>query len=198
MIVPTDIHRQSILSRSRGGIQLSRAAAGFTVIEIVTVIIILAILSSVAMSRILSGNALNAIVVRDQIISLARTAQQNALGRSDVDLVITPSASGDEITLTTNDNAGVIESYTFSLSTVELSGDINNTDSCAATSGADAISNAAPLTLTFGELGDLGVSGVTGSTGAVTSAVRIRLNDTASESVCVSPSGFSYAGDCDV
>jgi len=172
--------------------------AGFTVVEIVVVILILAIISAVAISRILSGNALNAIVVRDQIISLARTAQQNAMGRSDVDLTITPSAGGDEITLTTNDTSGVIESYTFSLSTVSLSGDINDTDSCAVTNGADAITNATPLTLAFGELGDLGISGVTGSTGAVTSAVRICLNDTASESVCVSPSGFAYAGDCDV
>jgi len=197
MIEHIGIHRQFASPRSRGVNQVSRRQAGFTVIEIVAVIIILAILSSVAISRILSGNALNAIVVRDQIISLARTAQQNAMGRSDVDLIITPSAGGDELTLTTNDSTGVIESYTFSLSTVLLSGDINDTDSCEVTSGADAITNAAPLTLTFGELGDLGVSGVTGSTGAVTSAVRICLNDIASESVCVSPSGFSYAGDCD-
>lgn len=198
MIVHTDIHRRCISPRSRGGARFSRCAAGFTLIEVVTVIAILAVISVVTMSRILSGNALNAIVVRDQIISLARTAQQNALGRSDVDLTITPSAGGDEITLITSYNAGVIESYTFSMSTVSLSGDINDTDSCAVTSGADAITNATPLTLTFGELGDLGVSGVTGSTGVVTSAVRICLNDTASESVCVSPSGFAYAGDCDV
>lgn len=198
MIEHADIHRQCAALRSRGVTRLSKCAAGFTLIEVVVVILILSVISAVAISRILSGNALNAIVVRDQIISLARTAQQNALGRSDVDLIITPSAGGDEITLATNDNTGVVESYTFSFSSVSLSGDINDTDSCAVTNGADAITNATPLTLTFGELGDLGVSGVIGSTGAVTSAVRICLNDTASESVCVSPSGFAYAGDCDV
>lgn len=198
MIEHTGIHRQRTSLRTPRAAPLSRSQAGFTVIEIVTVIIILAVLSAVAMSRILSGNALNAIIVRDQIISLARTAQQNALGRSDVDLIITPSASGDEITLTTNGNAAVVESYTFALSSVVLSGDINDTDSCAVTGVTEPITNANPMTLNFGELGDLDVSGVTGSTGAVTSAVRICLNDTPSESVCVSPSGFAYAGDCDV
>lgn len=198
MILHTNTYRQRIASRSRGGIWLPKVATGFTLVEMVTVIAILGVIAAVAMSRILSGNALNAIVVRDQIISLARTAQQNALGRADVELVITPSAGSEEITLSTSDGSGGIESYTFSMNTVVLTGDINDTDSCAVTSGADAITNAAPMTLTFGELGDLGVSGVDGSTGAVTSALRICLNDTVSESVCVSPSGFAYAGDCDV
>jgi hypothetical protein len=53
------------------------------------------------------------------------------------------------------------------------------------------------MTIAFGGLGDLRTSGVTGSTGAITSAVRICINDSATMSVCVSPSGFAYAGDCD-
>tara|TARA_R110002073_G_scaffold56746_3_gene144130 strand:+ start:2241 stop:2924 length:684 start_codon:yes stop_codon:yes gene_type:complete len=198
MIANIDTHRRCIALRPSGVCRHDNCAAGFTLIETVIVILILSIISAVAISRIMSGNALNAIIVRDQIISLSRTAQQNALGRSDVDLIITPSAGGDEITLSTSDTSGTIESYTFSLSSVSLSGDINDTDSCAVTSGADGITNAAPMTLTYGELGDLGVSGVAGSTGAVTSALRICLNDTASESICVSPSGFAYEGDCDV
>ena len=198
MKVCKSIQSQRVVSCFRWTVRNPMCDVGLTLVELVTVIAILAVIGAVAISRMLSGNTLNAIVVRDQIISLARTAQQNALGRADVELIITPSASGDEITLSTNDDSGGIESYTFSMASVSLTGDINDTDSCAVTSGADAITNAAPMTLRFGELGDLGVSGVTGSTGAVTSAVRICLNDTESESVCVSPSGFAYAGDCDV
>ena len=175
-----------------------RIQLGFTVIELVIVILILSVISIVTMSRIIGGNSFNAIIVRDQVISLARTAQQNAIGRTTVSMTITPNVGGDSVTIVTSYAGGNIVSSTTPLDNVSLSGDINNTASCAVTSGVDAITNAAPLTLTFGELGDLGVSGVTGSTGAVTSAVRICLNDTASESVCVSPSGFAYAGDCDV
>lgn len=175
-----------------------RASLGFTVVELVVVIVILSSISVVAISRVLSENTYNAIVVRDQIISLSRTAQQNSLGRADVTMTITPSAAGDTVTIATSYDGGGIESFTAPLDSISLTGDINETDGCEVTAGADAITNAAPMTLTFGELGDLGVSGVTGSTGAVTSAVRICLNDTANESICVSPSGFAYAGDCDV
>lgn len=172
--------------------------AAFTLVEIVVVILVLGIISAVAMSRILGGNTFNAIIVRDQIVSLARTAQQNALGRSDVSMTITPGAGGNDVTLVTSDSGGTIKTVTLALDTVSLRGDINDTDSCETTTGADAITNAAPMTLAFGELGNLDTSGVTGSTGAITSALRICLNNTASESVCVSPSGFAYAGDCDV
>lgn len=180
-------------SAKTGGCQ-----AAFTLVEMVVVILVLGIISAVAMSRILGGNAFNAIIVRDQIVSLARTAQQNSLGRSNVSLTITPGAAGDDITLTTSDSGGTIKTVTLALDTVSLSGDINDTDSCETTAGADAITNAAPMTVAFGELGNLDTSGVTGSTAAITSALRICLNNTASESVCVSPSGFAYAGDCDV
>lgn len=172
--------------------------AAFTLVEIVVVILVLGIISAVAMSRILGGNTFNAIIVRDQIVSLARTAQQNALGRSDVSMTITPGAGGNDVTLVTSDSGGTIKTVTLALDTVSLRGDINDTDSCETTAGADAITNAAPMTVAFGELGNLDTSGVTGSTGAITSALRICLNNTASESVCVSPSGFAYAGDCDV
>jgi len=174
------------------------STSGMTIVELVLVILIIAIISMVAMSRILSGEDFNAVIVRDQIVSIARTAQQNSLGRADVSMTITPNVGGDSVTIVTSYAGGNIESFTTPLESVSLSGDINDTDSCSVTSGADAITSATPMTLIFGELGDLGVSGVTGSTGAVTSAVRICLNDTASESVCVSPSGFAHAGDCDV
>ncbi|MEX0965245.1 MAG: hypothetical protein WDZ52_14525 [Pseudohongiellaceae bacterium] len=112
-------------------------------------------------------------------------------------MTITPNAGGNSVNIITSYAGGTIESITAPLSSVSISGDINNSDSCSVTPGADAITSVNPMTLAFGELGDLGVSGVTGNTGAITSAVRICLNDTASESVCVSPSGFAYAGDCD-
>lgn len=169
-----------------------------TIVELVVVIIIISIIGMVTMSRIIGGDSFNAIIVRDQIISLARTAQQNSLGRADVSMTITPNVGGDSVTIVTSYGGGNIGSFAAPLDSVSLSGDINDTDSCSVTSGVDAITSVTPMTLTFGELGDLDVSGVTGSTGAVTSAVRICLNDTASESICVSPSGFAYAGDCDV
>ena len=59
-----------------------RIQLGFTVIELVIVILILSVISIVTMSRIIGGNSFNAIIVRDQVISLARTAQQNAAAQA--------------------------------------------------------------------------------------------------------------------
>lgn len=171
---------------------------GFTLVEMVIVIVILAIISAVAISRLLSGNTFNAVIVRDQIISLSRSALLNSLGRTNVSLTITPSASGDELTIVTSDVGGTITSVTTPLDTITLSGDINVSSSCETISGVDSITNAASMTVVFGALGDLGVSGVSGSTGAISSALRICINDIAVNSICFSPSGFAYAGDCDV
>jgi MSHA pilin protein MshC len=170
---------------------------GFTIVEVVVVIVILGVLGLVVVSRFADSNSLNDNIARDQIVSLARIAQQASMGRADVTLTITPNASGNELELSVADDGDVIESATISTRGVSLSGDINVTDSCEVTPGASAISNGAPMTLTFEQLGNLGTSGVTGSTGAVTSALRICVNNSAVNSVCVSPSGFAYGGDCD-
>jgi len=174
-----------------------RANRGFTLVEAILVIVLIGIISAVVVPRFVGSSSFNPIIVRDQIIATVRNAQQNALGRPDVELTITPDAGGSEVTLTVSDGGGVIDQTSAPLNDVSLSGDINITASCATTPGANAITSASPLTIAFGELGDLAVSGVGGNTGAVLSALRICINDSAVNSVCVSPSGFAHAGDCD-
>ena len=69
---------------------------GFTLVEMVIVIVILGIVSVVAMSRMLGGNAFNGVIVRDQIISLSRSVLLNSLGRTGATLTITPSVGGEK------------------------------------------------------------------------------------------------------
>ncbi len=171
---------------------------GLTIVEMLIVIVIVGILAVVAFARIIEPNSFNASIVRDQIISLGRVAQQGALGRPGVSLSLTPNGAGDTLTIDFSDSGGTIESAVIDLDGVDsFAGDVNTTASCGSTPGATAITNAAPMTLNFDELGDLTASGFGAGT-AVTSAVRICINDDAQSSVCVSPAGFVYAGDCDV
>ena len=172
---------------------------GFTLVEMVIVIIIVSILSVVVISRLSNRNSFNGIIVRDQIISLARSAQQNSLGRANIELTITPNAAGSNVTIANKQGAAVITSTTLSMQSLTLEGDVNTTSSCAG-GGSNTISSSAPMRIAFGELGDLGGSGVVGAgyPTAVSSAVRVCINDEVSYSVCVSPTGFAYAGDCDV
>lgn len=172
--------------------------SGFTLIEMIIALVILAIVSSVIMSRFLGSNEFNALIVRDQLISIIRTAQQNALGRTAVSLSVSPDASGDELAVVRSDSGGIVESISIDMRSVSISGDINVTSSCGSVNGQYAITNATPLTINFGELGSLANSGVTGGTiGPVNSALRICLNNDPVFSMCVSPSGFAYVGDCD-
>lgn len=177
-----------------------RGQRGYTVIELIVVVVLIGIASAFAMSRILQGNAFTPSIVQQQIISLARVAQQSSLGRADVTLTVTPNGAGDRVTIAAEESSGAstIQSVSVPLDTVSLSGDINKTASCAVDDGDAAITSAAPLVLNFGELGDLLDSGVGGGAGPISSAVRICINNSPRDSICVAPSGFAYAGDCDV
>ena len=177
-------------------------ATGFTIVELIIAMVLIAILTATIFARFLDTDTFGATVLQNQIISMARVAQQSSLGRSNVSLTITPDGSGDTVTLEVEDVGGVIESAQLDMDGVNIfSGDINKAHpvpSCSADDGDSAITNAAEMTLNFDELGDLDVSGITGSTGAVTTALRICINDSDLSSICVSPSGFAYAGNCDV
>lgn len=175
------------------------AQNGFTVVEIILTILVLAIISAVIISRFAGANSFNGIVVRDQIIALTRIAQQSSFGRANVTMTFTPDSSGSDATIVAQGASGVIERVTVPITTLTLTGDINTTDSCGTTAGANVITNASPLVLRFGELGNIvASSGVGTSAGAVQQSVRVCINNNPVMSVCISPIGFAYVGNCDV
>lgn len=183
----------------------SQCHNGFTFVEIVVVILLLSVISAVFIARLAGANSFNGIVVRDQIIALTRIAQQSSFGRPVVTMTFTPTVAGDEATIVVAASAanGMIERVTVPITSLTLAGDINTTTSCGATPGATAITNSNPLVLRFGELGGIIASSGIGtvssaSYGAVQKSVRVCINNSAPLSVCISPIGFAYVGDCDV
>jgi len=172
--------------------------SGFTIIEIIVTLIILAILSAMIMSRFSGGNDFNGVIIRDQLVSLIRNGRQLSLGRADVSIELEPDGAGENLSVITRDNGGVVNTTVLDMDSVGLSGDVNETDDCATTNGGNNITNGSTFTLNFGDLGDLDASGVTGSEVAVTSALRVCIDNTPNISVCVSPAGFAYVGNCDV
>ena len=167
---------------------------GFSIVEVVVAIVLVGIVASLAMSRFLGSNTFNPVAIQGQIVSLVRAAQQSAMGRQDVTVTLTPN--GDTLNLTLEEVNGDVESIDLNMQGISLSGDVNETDSCGTTAGATAITNGNPLILNFGSLGDLEDSGFGAGT-TVESAVRICVNNDPTYSVCVSPAGFAYEGDCD-
>lgn len=179
-------------------------ARGFSVVELVVVILIIGIISTAALGRLLEGDVYNAAVVRDQIISLARSGHQRALGRSDVVLIVRPN--GDKLEVITAEafvdanTFTTLQSSSIDARSVTVSGDVNVTASCGSTPGADPLGTAAPMVIQYNELGDLlrgGVSGTVGYPVAATTAMRLCVNNDPIVSICFSPAGFAYAGDCE-
>lgn len=170
--------------------------AGFTIVEVVISIVLVSIISAAIIGRFSTGDSFSGFIIRDQIISLARTAQQSSLGRASVTLTI--SVTDDTVTITTAPGSGPlgeIDLVELPMDGISITGDVNVTASCSVSTGA-VIGDTPAFTIRYGELGDLGNSGAGAGT-AVTSAVRICLNENPVESVCISPSGFAYAGKCD-
>ncbi len=70
-------------------------AFGFTIVELIVIIALLGILSAVAISRFGDTQTYYDLQLKDQLISIARVAQQSALNRNDQDVRLRLSRPDD-------------------------------------------------------------------------------------------------------
>lgn len=171
---------------------------GFTIIEVIVALVLVSVVGAVFMSRLGGANSFNGLVVRDQIISLSRMAQQSAFGRAGVELTLEPNIAGSEATITATSDNGQLQRVVVPTTELSLSGDRDEADSCGTTPGGETINNANPFAIKFGRLGDvIASSGVASDSGDVEQTLRVCINNNPDLSVCISASGYAYAGDCD-
>lgn len=71
---------------------MQRGERGFTLIELITVIILISIVSVTLFSRLGSVNSANIQVGRDDLIAALFFAQQTAMARSNIQLVLTTNS----------------------------------------------------------------------------------------------------------
>jgi MSHA pilin protein MshC len=170
---------------------------GFTFVEMVVVVILVGIIAAVTMSRILRDDTYNALLARDQITSLARSAQQRAIGRSDVYLQI--QSAGNNLTMSVGDSTGELQQATLSNRSLTLAADVNQTASCGSTPGASTVAGSAVFRLNYDELGNLldgGVSTAVGYPVTIADAARFCIDNDPVFSICWSDAGYPYVGDC--
>lgn len=175
-------------------VRLSAKARGFTVIELVIVIGMLIIIAGVAFTRSQRGDVYNPAIARDQIISMSRSAQQKAIGRSDVVLRLQEVGSNLQIQILEDDT--VIQSSRTSLANVTLRGDVNVLASCGSVAGGTPVTAGNPFVLSYDSLGDLLQGGPGDNQVSVTTGARMCINGEVLMSVCWSAAGFAYAGNC--
>lgn len=182
---------------------------GFTVIELVSVIVLLGIVGTFVLSRFTSPSAFNQGAITDALIAGIRQAQQAALGRSGVTFGIV--ASADEYRLEVKAGADLLSALSVPSSSVVLQTGTaealtNPTDSCA--SGTRFDDGIGGFVIAFDNQGNIDTFDYdanplpgpqqNGDPLAFDfNGVRICVNDLVAASVCVSPAGYAYEGDCD-
>lgn len=155
---------------------------GFTLIELVTVIILLGILSAFAISRFPSSQSYSTNIITNQFIASARLAQQTALSRSSVavsnhtTLNVSGSAGNWDIAVTSG-------SLNYESQVDQGSEQIRfGTDLSAACSSLSS----APLTVTFDGDGNR----------VPAQNLRVCIDSDVDVELCFSPSGYVYEGSC--
>ncbi|MGF6271694.1 MSHA pilin protein MshC [Massilia sp. UYP11] len=66
-----------------------RRQAGFTMVELVTVMVLVGVLAAIGIPRLMGGNSINAVVFGDQVASALRTAQKSAVAKRRIVCVTT-------------------------------------------------------------------------------------------------------------
>lgn len=175
---------------------LLSANRGFTVVELVIVVALVSIIAFFSMARFLDVGTFDPAVVRDQMVSMIRSAQQKAIGRSNV--VLRVERELQRLRISILDSTGVVQTASMPAANVSVFADANQTDSCLSPPPANEITETAPLLIAFNGIGDL-LSIKAGNPEVETeveTAVRICINSDTANSVCVSPAGFAYTGAC--
>lgn len=145
--------------------------AGFTLVELVAVIILISILAAVAYPRISGTSGYDEIVVRDQLVSAVRFAQQRAMYDNAANhcyrIVITASGFSVQRSTDNGSNFSAVNEAALDIGDAEVSAAFSNV-------------SATPLTLPFDSLGSPRSGAGCGNAMASTQTVAVTGATTAS------------------
>ncbi|SIS87432.1 pilus assembly FimT family protein [Neptunomonas antarctica] len=161
-----------------------RQQSGFTLIELVTVLVLLGIISAVAFARLGGISSYSESLFQHQMLSYLRLTQRTAVAHQ---------GSGAQLNITRTTAAGWDITLEFDGQTAayQLEGDHSFTFATDASSRV--LSAGDTLSLVYRDNGDLA---------QLTSPVAVTINESlalligGSRPTCVSPTGFAYEGSC--
>ena len=163
--------------------------AGFTIVELVIVVILLAILGVTAISRSVEPSAFAPSIVTHRAIEAVRYAHQIAASRQDAVVTLTVTQDGADWRFrTSTDVDGVVDD-----STVGRENSTLDATSGAVTASLDA---ATPLVLRFDGRGAVDAITIGASSGDVTRGVQIAVGGDSARTICVYPTGYAANDAC--
>lgn len=166
-------------------------AGGFTIVELIAVLLLLGILSTVAMSRMVKGSAYTPSLVVQEVVALTRFGQQLAMSRQDatVSLEMQQIASDWRFRVRVDSGAGAIDA--------RVQATERSNSSITVTNGATTMTLASdPLVLTFDGLGNLSTAAVGATAMNASIGVQLTVLGDSNRTVCVSSTGYAYRDSC--
>ena len=162
---------------------------GFTIVELVTVIILLGILSAVAMPRMMSANNFSPMTVSHQIDQELKLSQAIALSRSDAVISFQLQLQSGQWQLTT------LSSVDGALKTVLVDQDATT---IAVTDGVASanLQDGGIFSLQFNHHGDVSAANIGGNAAAINNGIQINTGGNAQRTLCVYPTGYVYHANC--
>ena len=155
----------------------SLKAHGFTLVELVSVILVLAIIGTMFAGSSTDPASFDGVVAKDGVLALSRSAQQSALGRANVQLTL--ASNGSDIVVTSIVSGAVSTTRSFPANEVAMTaGTVGSGTSCSSITST--------ITLNFDSAGEIETVDDDG--------FPICLNG--ESSLCISPAGFAHEGAC--
>lgn len=153
---------------------MQRLERGFTLVELVLVIVLLGILSAVGMSLFVRSDAFSALAARDRFIAFAHVAQKRALADSgsSSSLILTIAQSTSSWTLSLSQNSSILVTDTLERGSLTLA--LNGT----------AMTDGQQIQVTYGRDGSTGINR------------QWFFSGDYSHSACLTSTGFIHAGNC--
>jgi len=164
---------------------------GFTVIELVAVLVLIGVLAVTSYSRWFSGDAFASTTTVADISSVARLAQRVAISKPGNVITLEIDRVGDSWELAVmEDDAGTITTL------FQIDNTSGNSISVSGVSGPVLLSTTNNLVINYDALGSLTNLVVGGTSLGASIGVAISVSTDAPKAMCISPVGFVHAGNC--
>ncbi len=169
-----------------------RYADGFTVVELVAVLVLMGILAATATSRMVGSNAYAPALISQQFVAIGRLAQQTALARQDASVSLDVDQNGGDWRFRVQVDDGASTATAHEERTAVLNTNLT------VSSGAVTVplGPAASLHLVFDGIGGLAAGNVAATTLSTDVGVGLTASGDSASGVCIGSTGHAYRGAC--